>query len=141
VTGGWLLYVHLWRDAGAEPLRYRDVTAQLHVQPVLEFARRFHRAEQLSDYVRRSGARGAHVPRIDWARDDALLVASGPRSSTGYALRVVRATSERGRIVVVVRELTPTLRNPGRAQLTYPYRLLVFHRTAKPVVVEWQGRP
>ena len=133
--------MHLWRDADAKPLRYRDLTAQLHVQPVLSFARRFRRSEQLSDYVRRSGARGARVPHIDWAHDEAVLIAAGPRSSTGYDVRVVRATSERGRVVVVVRELTPTLGNPARPRLAYPYRLLVFHRTAKPVVVQWQGRP
>jgi len=141
VIAGWVAYVHLWRDAGAEPLRYRDLTRQLHVAPVLSFARRFRRSEQLSDYVRRSGVRGARVPHIDFARDEALLVAAGPRSSTGYGVQVVRAARERGQIVVVLRELTPTLHQPERPQLTYPYRLLVFKRTTKPVVVQWQGRP
>jgi PrcB C-terminal len=141
VVGGWFAYVELWRNAGAEPLRYRDLTAELRVQPTLSFARRFRRSEQLVDYVRRNGVAGARVPRVDWSRDEAILVSAGPRSSTGYALRLVRATDERGRIVVVVRERTPALRDPVRPRLTYPYRFLVFERTSKPIVVEWQGRP
>jgi hypothetical protein len=53
----------------------------------------------------------------------------------------VTAVEERGRIVVTLREDAPTLRNPGRARLSYPYRLLVFQRTHKPVYVRWLGRP
>ena len=141
VGGGWFTYVNLWRDAGSRPLRYHDLTAQLHVEPTLGFARRLRSRAQLADYVRRNSIGGALPPRIDFTRNEALLVAAGPRSSTGYALRVVAAAEERGRIVVTVREDAPTLRNPGRPRLSYPYRLLVFPRTQKPVYVRWLGRP
>jgi PrcB C-terminal len=141
VTSGWLVYDGLWREGDSRALAYRDLTSQLHVQPTFSFVRRFSSGEQLADYVRRTSVGGAPPPRVDFRRDEALLVSAGPRSSTGYALRVVRAVEERGRIVVTVRENAPTLRNPGRPRLTYPYRLLVFARTHKPVYVRWVGRP
>jgi hypothetical protein len=141
VTVGWLAYVNLWRDADERPLRYRDLTAQLHVEPTLSFARRLRRSDQFTDYLRRNAVAGAPQPRIDFSRDEALLVSAGPRSSTGYVLRIVAAVEERGRIVVTLREYTPTLRDPGRPRLSYPYRLLVFQRTHKPVYVRWLGRP
>jgi PrcB C-terminal len=141
VVGGWLAYDDLWREGDSRPLAYRDLTAQLHVQPTFSFVRRFTSGEQLADYVRRTAVGPAPSPRVDFDRDEALLVSAGPRSSTGYTLRVARAAEERGRIVVTVREDAPTLRNPGRPQLTYPYLLLVFERTRKPVYVRWVGRP
>jgi hypothetical protein len=138
---GWLAYVNLWRDTDKRPLRYRDLTAQLHVEPTVSFARRLRRSEQLADYLRRSAVAGAPQPRIDFSRDEALLVSAGPRSSTGYVLRVAAAVEERGRIVFTLREDAPTLRDPGRVRLSYPYRLLVFQRTHKPIYVRWLGRP
>ena len=139
VAGGWLLYVYAWRDTRAQPLAYRDLSSELRVEPDASFARRFREQAQLADYVRRSGTPPA--PRIDFARDEAVLVSAGPRSSTGYSLQVVDAVRERGRIVITVRERTPSLADPGRPRVTYPYRLLVFRRTNVPVYVRWSGRP
>jgi hypothetical protein len=141
VVAGWLAYVHFWRDTGAKPLRYADLTSQLRVQTTYSFVRlfRFHRT--LADYVYRNAVGPAHVPNIDWSRREALLISAGPRSSSGYRVRIVRAAVEHGRIVITARELAPTLANPGRPRLTYPYRLLVFARTDKPIVFTWQGRP
>lgn len=70
-----------------------------------------------------------------------MLTSVGPRSSTGYDLRVVRVADERGRIEVVLREQAPTLANPGTPGLTYPYRLIVFRRSDKHVAVRLEGRP
>jgi hypothetical protein len=139
VAAGWLGYVALVRDAGARPLAYRDVTRELRAQPTLTFVRRFSRSEQLADFVRRSGDRP--TPRIDFARNEALLVSAGPRSSTGYELLVAGAREEHGRLFFTVREHTPTRAHPGHARVTYPYRLLVFRRTDKPLYVHWVGRP
>lgn len=141
VVAGWLAYVHFWRDAGARPLRYVDMTSQLHVQTTYGFVRlfRFHRT--LADYVYRNAIGAVHVPRIDWSRREALLISAGPRSGSGYRVRIVRASAEHGRILIVAREETPTLANPGQPGLTYPYRLLVFNRSDKPIVFRWQGRP
>ena len=139
VAGGWLLYVYAWRDSHPRPLAYRDLTAELHAQPNASFTRRFRQRSQLDDYVARNGQPPA--PRIDFARDEAVLVSAGPRSSTGYRVEVANAVRERGRIVLTVRERTPNLADPGRPRLTYPYRLIVFRRTDVPVYVRWLDRP
>jgi hypothetical protein len=81
------------------------------------------------------------APRIDFSRDLALLVAAGPRSSTGYAVKIAQVTEERGRVVVEVRERTPGLRDRVRARVTYPYVFVTLPRTDKPVHVDWLGRP
>ena len=47
-------------------------------------------------------------------RREAVLVAAGPRSSTGYALRVESVTETGNSIDVVVREHTPSLRDARR---------------------------
>jgi hypothetical protein len=138
VAAGWLLFVYAWRDARTQPLAYRDLTAQLHVQPNASFARRFRERSQLDEYVSRSGTPPA--PRIDFTRDEAVLLSAGPRSSTGYRVEIVNAVRERGRIVLTLRERTPSLADPGQPRVTYPYRLLVFHRTDVPVYVHWLGR-
>lgn len=132
------MYVHGWREARPQPLAYRDLTAELHVEPNASFARRFREQPPLDDYVSRNGVPPA--PPIDFSRDEAILVSAGPRSSTGYRVEVVSAVRQRGRIVLTVRERSPTLARPGRPKVTYPYRLLVFHRAEVPVIVHWVGR-
>jgi hypothetical protein len=69
------------------------------------------------------------------------LVAAGPRSSSGYALEIVRVEEESGRIVVVIRERTPSLGDPVQARVTYPFRLIALPRGDKPVKLKWLGRP
>jgi protease stability complex PrcB-like protein len=83
----------------------------------------------------------AGVPDIDFARHEAYLVAAGPRSSTGYGLRIVRVRDEGDRIVVTVREQTPSLGDPVEARVTYPFRLIALPRSDKPVKLKWLGRP
>jgi len=79
-------------------------------------------------------------PPIDFHRRLAVLIAVGPRSSTGYALHV-ESVSERGdRIDVVVRERTPALGEHVQARLTYPYRLIALPATRKHVHVRYAGR-
>lgn len=111
-AAGWVAYVHVWRYGGARPLVYRLATL-----------RNFEPSEP-STRVTTVG-RAEHV-----------LITAGPRSSTGYSLVVERAVVERGRISIVVREVD----KPGRAEITYPYRLLVFPKIDKPVHVHWEGR-
>ena len=139
----WIVYSHTWRDGDARPLPYRDVTSQLRsLQPAREADRVFVEAKELAYYIRYADPGYTRpLPRIDFGHDEALLVTTGPRSSTGYSIRMVSATDERGRTVVTVREKTPTPGNPGRPELTYPYRLLVFRKLDKPVYIVWQGRP
>jgi hypothetical protein len=108
----WVAYVHLWRYGGVRPLAYRLATLE-----------RFEPSHPLIR-VTTDGA------------NEHVLITAGPRSSTGYSLEVRRALVERGRVSIVVREL----HKPGRATLTYPYRLLVFPKLDKPVHVHWEGR-
>jgi len=111
-AAGWIAYVHVWRHGDARPLAYR-----------LETLRNFEPREPRTQ-VTTSGA------------DERVLITAGPRSSTGDSLEIVRAEVERGRVYIVVREVT----EPGRAEITYPYRLLVFEKVDKPVHVHWEGR-
>jgi hypothetical protein len=69
------------------------------------------------------------------------LIAAGPRSSTGYDLRIVRVRDEDDRVLVVVREQTPSLGDPVQARVTYPFRLIALPRNDKPVKLKWLGRP
>ncbi len=142
-AAAWIVYTHAWRDSGARALPYRDQTTRLPgLQPARAADRLFVDRLELAYYVR--FADPGHVvqlPAIDFARDEAVLVSPGPRSSTGYSIRVVSVVEERGRVVVTLRERTPSLGNPVRAIATYPYRLLVFRKLDKPVYIIWQGRP
>jgi PrcB C-terminal len=81
------------------------------------------------------------LPPVDWRRDRVVLVSAGPRSSTGYELRIVRVEQERNRVLVVLRERTPSLGEPVRARVTYPYRLITIPAGDEAVTVHWQGRP
>jgi hypothetical protein len=80
------------------------------------------------------------APAIDFGRRRAVLVALGPRSSTGYAVEVESVREERRRIVVVVRERSPTLADSVRPRVTYPFRLITLPRGDKPVEVEGTRR-
>jgi hypothetical protein len=109
---GWIAFVHIWRYGNARPLSY-------HFEKVPGFE-----TPRAAVRITHSGDR------------ESVLITSGPRSSTGYSIEVRRALVERGRISIVVREVD----KPGRAKLTYPYRLLVFRDLGKPVHVHWEGR-
>jgi hypothetical protein len=80
------------------------------------------------------------VPAVDYTKQETFLVAAGPRSSTGYALRVVRVYEHGDHVQVVVRERAPSLGDPGHARVTYPFRLLALP-SHKPVHLKWLGRP
>jgi len=112
LAAGWVAYVHVWRDGDAHPLAYR--------------------LETLTNFEPREPQTRVTTSRTE----ERVLITAGPRSSTGYSLDVVRAEVERGRVYIVVREVT----EPGRAKITYPYRLLVFPKIDKPVHVHWEGR-
>jgi hypothetical protein len=85
--------------------------------------------------------RDIRLPPIDWAHKEAFLVATGPRSSTGYALRIEAVQDYGSGIDVVVHEQTPSLGDPVTARVTYPFRLIVLPRSDKTVKLKWPGRP
>jgi hypothetical protein len=69
------------------------------------------------------------------------VIALGPRSRTGYVLRILRVVEQRRGIYIYAREQTPGLGDPVRPRITYPYRVLSMHGSAKPVYVKLEGRP
>jgi PrcB C-terminal len=112
---GWLVYSH---TGGEHTLAWRDLSGTI-ANP---------RVTKRKVVVHRDGT-------------ETVLIALGPRSSTGYDLRIVRVVERRRSIVVVARERTPALGERVEPRITYPYRLIGFRSTDKPVQVELEGRP
>jgi len=100
-----------------------------------------NRAKLAEILARNNPGRQIHLPPIDFRHRIAYLIATGPRSSTGYELQIVRVQDEGDRILIVVHEQTPSLGDPVAARVTYPYRLITLPRTDKPVNLKWPGRP
>jgi hypothetical protein len=130
---------------GSEPnaVAYTDLTRQAGS---LEFTRitrgLFREPSELRKVLARNNpGRTLRLPEIDFERQTAYLVAAGPRSSTGYDLRIVAVEDHGSEIVVVVKEDTPSLGDPVAARVTYPFRLLALPRRAEPVRLKWLGRP
>jgi PrcB C-terminal len=102
----------------------------------------FTRRSQFLDYLRHTVPSGrVHVPPVDWSRSEAILVAAGPRSSTGYTLRVVSLLARGGRLALTVKEDTPSLGEPVTARVTYPFVLITTPRTPKTLLLHFRGRP
>jgi protease stability complex PrcB-like protein len=78
-------------------------------------------------------------PSIAFAKNDAVVITVGPRSSTGYSLHVVRVTQS-GNLDILVRERTPRLGEKVEPVITYPYLLLVVPKLDKHVSVHYDGR-
>ena len=141
LIAGGAIWKHV-ADSSTKQLAWRDLTPRLRgLELPRQTGRAYVRRKDLADYLRAvMPGRAPAAPPIDFGRDEAVLIGAGPRSSTGYDLRVVRV-EERGDVVDVrVRERTPSLGEPTAARITYPYRLIVFHKVDKPVHVVWEGR-
>jgi hypothetical protein len=128
--------------AAKRPLAYEDLTAKVGG---LEFTRITVDTAQSRRELREVLSRNnpgvkIRLPAVDFGTHETFLVAAGPRSSTGYALRVVRVYAHGGHVQVVIRERTPALGDPVRARVTYPFRLIVLP-THEPVHLKWLGRP
>jgi hypothetical protein len=130
-------------QGGSKQLAWDDVTAQMpDVLWPKSVSRSFWRRRQVVRYVARTFPQGApRVPQFDFARRRLILVAVGPRSSTGYSVEIVRITERRSTIDVLAHEITPALGDRTAARLTSPYRLIAIPATSKRVYVQWQGRP
>lgn len=131
------VYRVVWQHGDGRSMAWSDesgvlVGLELH-RPV---ATSFARPADLARYV------APHVPRrLDFGGRRAVLIATGARSSAGYAVEVLGVREERGRVVVSVRERTPSGGSSTPATLTFPYRLIAIGATGKHVEVEWRGRP
>ena len=123
-------------------MAYQDLTPELGA---LEFTHITvdvaHKHSELLEVLERNNpGRKITLPPIDFDRQETFLIAAGPRSSTGYALHVVRVEEKGGHVKVTIREQTPSLGDRVRARLTFPYRLLAID-SDKPVHLKWLGRP
>jgi hypothetical protein len=142
-VGASVVYTEVVQRGGAHELAWRDVTRELGpVRWPKQVSVAFHSRRALAGWLADDtlGPRPA-VPAIDFRHRTALLAAAGPRSSTGYAVEVVRVTERRGRVDVLLRERTPSLGERESARLTFPYRLITIPATTKPIHFFYEGRP
>jgi hypothetical protein len=139
-AAAWLGWQELWARGGDRPLAWRDLTDRTLAEPPRSLLGVFRAREELRRALT-EGGRSATLPPIDFAEREAILVAAGPRSSGAYELEVLAVTEERRRIVVSVRERTPSLARPGAVRLTFPFRLITIERRDKDVTLDWRGRP
>jgi hypothetical protein len=109
--------LHAYGHTGDRPVPWRDVSAEAHG-------------------LDRSVAVFRVTKRGDRER---VLVSPGPRSSTGYAVEVVRVVEQRRQILFDVREVSPRLGERVQARVTYPYKLIEIPRTRKHVTIHWLG--
>lgn len=138
-----MAYRLAWQHGDDHALVWSDVSSALDGvelrQPV---AASFARRADLDRFLARAvSERSAVVRALDLRGREAVLIATGARSSGGYAIEVLGVREERSRVVVSVRERTPSLARPAPATLTFPYRLIAVTATGKHVDVEWRGRP
>ena len=142
IAGG-VVWTQVIQAESSGRIAWQDVTPHLGTvhwpKPV---TRSFWKQRQLTRYLARTFPRRTPaVPRFDFGRDKLILVAAGPRSSTGYGVEIVRVTGLRSTVRVLARETTPQLGQHVAARLTSPYRLITIPATSKRVYVQWQGRP
>jgi hypothetical protein len=141
--GGGVVWTQVVQAGSSERIAWQDVTARMG--PVLwpkSVTRSFWKQRQLTRYLARTfPVRQPAAPAFDFRRRKLILVAAGPRSSTGYGAEIVRVTERRSTVIVLAHETTPTLGAHVTPRLTSPYRLITIPATAKRVYVQWQGRP
>ena len=130
-------------QGGSKQLAWEDVTARMPgVLWPKSVTRSFWKRRQVVRYLARTFPAGVpKVPPFDFAHRRLILVAAGPRSSTGYGVEIVRITERRSTIDVLARETTPSLGDHTTPRLTSPYRLITIPATPKRVYVQWRGRP
>jgi hypothetical protein len=131
-----------YERGGSKAVPWTDVTAKLgEVRWPKRIGRSLEsRAELVRELRDAQPIDTPAAPMFDFTRRRLVLAAAGPRSSTGYDVRVVRVVERRDRVDVDVREIAPTLRRRVRAKLTFPYRLLAIPAGGKRVQVRWEGR-
>jgi hypothetical protein len=141
--GGWLAVSKTGHTS--RPVPWRDLTSELG--PVrwprltISVLRNPEKLPKILAIVTPPGERVPKPPLIDFRHRIGIVFAPGPRSSTGYDVRVARIVDEGDRISIHFREITPTLREHVTAKLTYPYRLITIPRTTKHLRFVMDGRP
>jgi hypothetical protein len=125
-------------EENGKPVAWRDLSGQAGPLAISGLERRLFRDQgHLDRYL--AQARARMRPRVDFSNRQVLLVSTGPRSSTGYAIDVLAVEERDGKITVRAREDSPGLADPVEARVTYPYRLLSLP-AGEEVSVDWLGR-
>jgi hypothetical protein len=142
LIAGRLVYTQVWGMGDERPVRWTDITRRMGT---IEFTRRVQGVYHSRGAFQRllEATMPGRVPRLpphDWAHDQIVVIALGPRSSTGYSLKILRVIERRRGIYITAREQTPSLGESVTARVTYVYRLLSMPGRAKPVYVKLQGR-
>ena len=142
LIAGRLVYTQVWGMGGGRAVDWVDVT---HRTGTIQFTRRvqgvYHSRAAFERLLEATmPGRAPKPPPHDWAHDQIVVIALGPRSSTGYSLQIRRVVERRRGIYIDARERTPSLGESVTARVTYVYRLLSMPGKAKPVYVKLQGR-
>jgi protease stability complex PrcB-like protein len=142
ITGG-VVWTQVIESGDTRRLAWQDATTRMgDVLWPKSVTRSFWKRRQVVRYLARTFPRNPPaVPVFDFAYRRLVLIAAGPRSSTGYGVEILRITERRGDIRVLARERTPSLGQHVVPRLTSPYRLITIPATGKRVYVHWQGRP
>ena len=132
-ASAWLAYVHVYVPSGGEAIRYRTAGIGRLALPRAR-TEVFHTQDEWRRFL--DGLNVAvSAPHVDFERDDAVLLASGPRSSAGSSVEIERVEEQRGRVLVVARERYAS----GRpAIVSYPSVVVIVRATGKPVAVDWR---
>ena len=141
-AASWLAFDRVWGRGGDRALTWRDLSAQLAPASFPRATERVfdERAELVRFLALAMPRRRPDPPSVDFRRRLAVLVTTGPRSSSGYAVEVLEVREERRRVVVVLRERAPRLGDRVRPRVTHPFRLLTLPRVEKRVEFVWEGR-
>jgi len=143
VLAGALVAWGQLRDVGSShAVAWRDITAELGpIRYPHSTIRHFSVEANIRKYLRQAMPSGAPVAPPIPPGDEIILVGAGPRSSSGYGVKIVSVVDHPRRVVVTAREITPTFGQHVVPGLTFPYRLILIHRIKKSVSLVWLGRP
>lgn len=132
-AAAWLSYVHVYVPSSGRAVRWQT-TAIGRLQLARAKTDVFRTQSEYRDFLDGLGV-APTPPRIDFSRDDAVLLALGPRSSAGTSIEILRVEEQRGRVLVVARErYTPR----KQAVVSYPSVVVLVRATGKPIAVEWK---
>jgi hypothetical protein len=134
LAGSWLVYERVG-EGDSRPLAWRDASGSMQgfttPRPAVGV---FETAAELRDFW--PACRDC-ASTIRFGRERAVLVTTGPRSSTGYRIDVVSVTERRRSVKVAVREHKPVA---GVPRVASPVRLILIPASDKEVEVEWLER-
>ena len=142
-AAGWLVYTQVWGKGGSHPLAWTATSPRgsAALQLVHERSCVIHSRRTFVKVVREAmPGRAPAPPPLDWSRQEVVMIGVGPRSGTGYSVELQRVVEHRRSIDVYAREKTPSLGDPVRAEVTYPYRVIAIRHSHKPVYVKLEGR-